>query len=513
MNKLFLCTAVALILFGNTQTHAVELLISGDFEDPVGTPGINGWDLQEFSTPGGGGAPITDTAGLSTFDPQSGVRDLFLMPFNGNGALGPAEGNFDNDNLPAGDVDGGDFLEWQRGNSPTGPLDQADLTTWQGNYNRVGGQLTNAVLSQTAAGSAGETYTFSGWSRWEDNYSGGAGTLAPTSPLGAVPTPTTNTMKLEFLDSGGGVLGSQSLDLLADGQSNLNLWKQHTITSGAAPVGTVNIRVTAEARDMVFNTDPLQGAFFDNFSLTGASAPATELLINANVDDVPPSALDFWDLTENPASRDEILRTAGFANHTPGGTLGVWLSAFFGSHPIFEPLPVDGTMSQTVAAVVGGSYSFSGWSRFEANYSGGVDIIDAFAGGFLAGQPSPTSTEIVLEFLDGGGSVIGSSTIDVKADRILQSPTNNANDDLWYQHTLGGIAPVGSVSVRLSGKMIDGVFNTDPGQSAFFDDFSLDGPVAPLAAAGAVPEPATATGMVFGALMLSLWRGRQRNLS
>ncbi|WP_197530830.1 PEP-CTERM sorting domain-containing protein [Bythopirellula polymerisocia] len=39
-------------------------------------------------------------------------------------------GDFDGD----GDVDGNDFLVWQRGNSPTGPLDAGDLAAWQGAY-------------------------------------------------------------------------------------------------------------------------------------------------------------------------------------------------------------------------------------------------------------------------------------------------------------------------------------------------------------------------------------------
>lgn len=39
-------------------------------------------------------------------------------------------GDFDND----GDIDGNDFLIWQRGNSTTGPLDAGDLVDWQNNY-------------------------------------------------------------------------------------------------------------------------------------------------------------------------------------------------------------------------------------------------------------------------------------------------------------------------------------------------------------------------------------------
>jgi hypothetical protein len=43
-------------------------------------------------------------------------------------------GDFDGD----GDVDGRDFLEWQRGNSPD-PLSSADLAAWQENYGNTGG--------------------------------------------------------------------------------------------------------------------------------------------------------------------------------------------------------------------------------------------------------------------------------------------------------------------------------------------------------------------------------------
>ncbi len=39
-------------------------------------------------------------------------------------------GDFDDD----GDIDGNDFLIWQRGNSTTGPLDAGDLVDWQDNY-------------------------------------------------------------------------------------------------------------------------------------------------------------------------------------------------------------------------------------------------------------------------------------------------------------------------------------------------------------------------------------------
>ena len=41
----------------------------------------------------------------------------------------PTNGDFDDD----GDVDGADFLKWQRGELPD-PLSQSDLTAWEENY-------------------------------------------------------------------------------------------------------------------------------------------------------------------------------------------------------------------------------------------------------------------------------------------------------------------------------------------------------------------------------------------
>ena len=61
----------------------------------------------------------------SPFDDVDGIEDLtFQFALYEN-----RDGDFDND----GDVDGNDFLEWQRGNSPD-PLSAADLAAWQSNY-------------------------------------------------------------------------------------------------------------------------------------------------------------------------------------------------------------------------------------------------------------------------------------------------------------------------------------------------------------------------------------------
>ena len=55
------------------------------------------------------------------------------------GDVGSQAGDFDND----GDVDGRDFLAWQRGNSPS-PLSAGDLASWQSNYG-AGGLVANST--------------------------------------------------------------------------------------------------------------------------------------------------------------------------------------------------------------------------------------------------------------------------------------------------------------------------------------------------------------------------------
>ncbi len=67
--------------------------------------------------------------------PDNGDLDNVVL----NGLPEPASGDFDND----GDIDGRDFLRWQRGGSPT-PFSADDLADWQAEYNG-GGPFTSAL--------------------------------------------------------------------------------------------------------------------------------------------------------------------------------------------------------------------------------------------------------------------------------------------------------------------------------------------------------------------------------
>lgn len=487
-----------------SNAMAVELLVSGNFETPQGVGDIPGWTLNEFRT---GSTATINSADLTG---DADVR-LFLRAFEGTAPMRPPQGNFDNDGLPWGDVDGDDFLLWQRGGSPTS-LSAGELGTWKANYGRNGAQpLINATISQTVPAVAGQTYSFQGTSTFEDNYSGFVTTLDAEGPLGAVPTPTVTQFKMEFLDASNAVLGAPvTLDLKREPLELPGFPKVHDPLLGVAPAGTAKVRVSGEALNMVWNGSAateglLQSAFFNDFSLKTQADPGTELLTNGDLNLGPPDALDFWNQVETPSTRDQILRTPieSFSNHTPGGSRGVWLSAFFGNHSSYESTPVDGIISQTVNAVPGAEYTFSGWTKFEANYAGGVDTLSASSPGFTPGAASPTKTQIKLEFLDAGNNVIGSAfVIDAKAARRLLSPTGNANDNIWYQHTLAATSPAGTVKARLTAIMDDGVFNIDPGQSAFFDDFSLQGPAVSLGTVSAVPEPSSLGCLALGALLL-----------
>jgi hypothetical protein len=343
------------------------------------------------------------------------------------------------------------------------------LRGFEGNVGAFAGQnkMINANLSQTVPGTAGENYTLTGWSRWEANYSGAVTTLAATSPSGAVASPTDSAFELAFLDGSNAVIGAPVTVDLRTQQMNDNMWRQHTLM-GTAPAGTTSVRVSASATDMVFNTDPGQSGFYDNFSLTGAGAPATEKLANANLN--APLETPGWTFVETPAGSD-TASTAPFANRVGTGT-GVWLRPFVTTVP-----EGDATITQTVSGTPGTPYTFSAWSRWEANYSGGQ-------------TGTPTQTQLELAFLDASNAVIGSPL-------SLDLRTQQMNDNMWRQHSLTGVAPAGTASVRVSAIAND-MFNTSGAQSAFFDDFSL-----------AIPEPATmALGLVAMAGFVALVRRR-----
>jgi hypothetical protein len=293
-------------------------------------------------------------------------------------------------------------------------------------------------------------------------------------------------MELAFLDSSNAVIGSPIVRDIRTEQMNDSNWRQHTL-NGVAPAGTTNVRVRASMVDGIFNADPSQSAFLDNFSLNAASAPATDILINGNFNEQPPEFPSSFLLVESPAGRD-TAGPAGFANRPDsGGTNGLWLKSFSGT----VADPSDATLSQIVAGTAGTQYMFSAWSKFEANYAGGVTTLNAASSS--GAVPSPTQTYLELSFLDASSAVIGSPiSLDLRTEQM--------NDGTWREHTLTGVAPAGTASVRIAALMVDGVSNTGA-QSAFFDDFSL------TAVSGGVPGDYDGNGIVDGNDFLVIQRG------
>lgn len=223
---------------------------------------------------------------------------------------------------------------------------------------------------------------------------------------------------------------------------------------------------------------------------TGGLAEAQNLLTNGNLNNPGLHEDDFtvgWTLVEGPGAVNSAT-FATFADRSNAGT-GLWLRAFEGT-TFDNPRPaVDADLFQSVPGIVGQKYVMTGWARFETNYSGGLEVLpsggDPAPPRWPTGTLSPTRTEFALEFLDGLGAVLpGSLVVD------LHDNLGQPNDGAWYQHMLMGVAPAGTLNVRVRGSMIDGVNADLNPQSAFFDDFSLV----------AVPEPASLSLIGIGAL-------------
>lgn len=189
------------------------------------------------------------------------------------------------------------------------------------------------------------------------------------------------------------------------------------------------------------------------------------------------NSADGWTLVE-PDLNDtgapvNSAEFAPFANHEAGGSRGLWFRSFEGGLSAGSPPTVSATLYQDVPGVPGENYMVSAWFRYEANYSG-------------ADPMSPTATDLFIEFLGAGDALIASTVLDVDA---VQD-----NDNVWRQFSVNGVAPAGTMTVRVGASMFDGV-STQMNQSAFVDDFDL------------VPSPAGAA--VLG-LMGMFGAGRRR---
>jgi len=127
--------------------------VGGSFESPSVLDGENLGELD----PTGNGIALNagDSINLGVVGQANGLDFSFLLAGTGESSrtgfvkyigLG---GDFDTD----GDVDGSDFLQWQRGDSPS-PLSASDLADWEANYGGPGGSPVAAVSAVPEPSSA-----------------------------------------------------------------------------------------------------------------------------------------------------------------------------------------------------------------------------------------------------------------------------------------------------------------------------------------------------------------------
>jgi hypothetical protein len=171
------------------------------------------------------------------------------------------------------------------------PLDPDEVGLWlrsfAGGLNATAPPTVFAHLTQSVPGVPGLTYNLSAWSRFETHYAGGVANLNDGAPEAAgesttdgPASPTNTELALEFLGLNQQVLGGSVVkELLADGQSNDGVWRQHFL-SGVAPAGTLLVQVRGSMIDGVLNpgVNP-QSAFLDDFSLTAIPEPSTFALL------------------------------------------------------------------------------------------------------------------------------------------------------------------------------------------------------------------------------------------
>ncbi len=269
------------------------------------------------------------------------------------------------------------------------------------------------------------------------------------------------------------------------------------------------------------------------FCLGGAAQ--ANLLLNPSLEmpglassDIPTN----WTMSEGPlappvppftGAPNDTLQVPNFGvNSNHDGSRGLWLRTFRGGQQPGAGENRDkafGHLTQTVAHVPMpgmNKYVFTGWARFEQNSALGAvnldgdrvvtdPLVDPTQASDMMGGRTPSRGEFAIEFLDAGGMEISKVVLILDDSNVPNddhvSPNATLADAMWSQHMVMGFAPLGTASVRVRASMIDGVFNVDPRQSGFYDDFSL---------IKTIPEPTSVLLGLIGVLgLVGLTRRRR----
>lgn len=141
-----------------------------------------------------------------------------------------------------------------------------------------------------------------------------------------------------------------------------------------------------------------------------------------------------------------------------------------------------GHLYQDVAGTAGVLYTMTGWAGAEPNALMGA-------------------AQFAIEFLGAGDSLISSVVLDLLPTLFID---NGLAFD-YKEYTLSGIAPAGTLEVRIRASMINATANPAGGGQAFVvDDFTL------TSDASSVPEPGTIALLGLGLAGLAASRRRRQ---
>jgi hypothetical protein len=222
---------------------------------------------------------------------------------------------------------------------------------------------------------------------------------------------------------------------------------------------------------------------------SGARVANADFLSNGNLDIVGPGgqALNTpvgWIASANKSISgpfNDGLSSENFANMFAAGGFGVFFKPFQGS----TSDRLTASIYQDNPATPGQTYTLTGWAGAEANYIGLTD--------------ATVRSEFHLQFLNSASAVIGDSTLNlvVNGQHVLGAP-NGGNPFGYFNYTLSGTAPAGTVAVRALAEVVNAYANPLGGGQAFVvDAFTL------------VPEPSVVSLAVLGLAGLLGFRNRK----
>lgn len=208
MNRILLFALGGVLVLGG-QANGF-LLSNGDLELPPGEEQLlNDWQVIEPAHPDPNVGGVVDTVSFPSFANRAdsgGAKGLWFRAFMGGASFSPIA-------------------------------------------------VADATVQQAVPANAGEEYTLSAWSLYEEFYAG----LNPFEN-------TQTLLALDFLDAGDAVIGGVELDVDTV-QAGDATWRQHVL-SDTAPVGTVSVRARVEMVGGIISPSNPQSAFFDDFVLT-----------------------------------------------------------------------------------------------------------------------------------------------------------------------------------------------------------------------------------------------------